>query len=71
MKIFQDLQLLLKLQFLVDCPVAMLDLNEKYAHGVALRQELSKHVSNLPDLQLLPDMTAGLDPLPTVGDLFG
>ncbi|KAF6768005.1 hypothetical protein AHF37_04635 [Paragonimus kellicotti] len=47
------------------------DLNEKYAHGVALRQELSKHVSNLPDLQLLPDMTAGLDPLPTVGDLFG
>ncbi|CAL8082997.1 unnamed protein product [Calicophoron daubneyi] len=48
----------------------MEELNSKLAHGNALKAELAKHVSNLPDLHLLPDMTVGLDPLPTVGDLF-
>ncbi|CAH8585810.1 unnamed protein product [Dicrocoelium dendriticum] len=47
------------------------ELTDKRDHGVALKTELFKHMSSLPDLNLLPDITAGLDPLPTVGDLFG
>ncbi|CAH8864751.1 unnamed protein product [Trichobilharzia szidati] len=48
------------------------DLKAKLDHGEALRDELNKHILNLPDLHLLPDVTdLGLDPLPTVGDLFG
>ncbi|KAG5448187.1 Regulation of nuclear pre-mRNA domain containing protein 1B [Clonorchis sinensis] len=54
-----------------DYEAELRELKEKCAHGLALKQELSKHMSSLPDLNLLPDMTAGLDPLPTVGDLFG
>nr|AAW25995.1 SJCHGC08208 protein [Schistosoma japonicum] len=48
------------------------DLKSKLDHGQSLKSELNKHILNLPDLHLLPDMTNfGLDPLPTVGDLFG
>ncbi|CAH8623150.1 Regulation of nuclear pre-mRNA domain containing protein 1B [Schistosoma haematobium] len=48
------------------------DLKSKLDHGHSLKSELNKHILNLPDLHLLPDMTNfGLDPLPTVGDLFG
>ncbi|CAH8615461.1 unnamed protein product [Heterobilharzia americana] len=48
------------------------DLKIKLEHGQSLKNELNKHILNLPDLHLLPDMTNfGLDPLPTVGDLFG
>ncbi|VDP90939.1 unnamed protein product [Echinostoma caproni] len=46
-------------------------LKKNLEHGDALRKELHNHLSSLPDLNLLPDMTANLDPLPTVGDLFG
>ncbi|XP_050395221.1 regulation of nuclear pre-mRNA domain-containing protein 1B [Patella vulgata] len=36
----------------------------------AIRHELKSHVQNLPDLTLLPDVTGGLAPLPSAGDLF-
>ncbi|KAF2893990.1 hypothetical protein ILUMI_12186 [Ignelater luminosus] len=35
-----------------------------------VRQELRTHVRNLPDLTRLPDVTHGLTPLPSAGDLF-
>ncbi|KAJ8303032.1 hypothetical protein KUTeg_019428 [Tegillarca granosa] len=36
----------------------------------SVRQELQSHLQKLPDLTLLPDITGGLAPLPTAGDLF-
>jgi len=35
-----------------------------------VRQELLTHLQKLPDLTLLPDVTGGLAPLPSAGDLF-
>ncbi|XP_013403831.1 regulation of nuclear pre-mRNA domain-containing protein 1B isoform X2 [Lingula anatina] len=35
-----------------------------------VRNELRSHIQNLPDLSLLPDVTGGLKPLPSAGDLF-
>ncbi|XP_071451292.1 regulation of nuclear pre-mRNA domain-containing protein 1B [Hetaerina americana] len=35
-----------------------------------VRQELKSHIQNLPDLTQLPDVTGGLAPLPSAGDLF-
>ena len=35
-----------------------------------VRKELRAHLDNLPDLSLLPDVTGGLAPLPSAGDLF-
>lgn len=42
----------------------------KLMQVAALRKELKSHLSNLPDLTLLPDVM-GMGPLPTAGDLFG
>ncbi|XP_014207985.1 regulation of nuclear pre-mRNA domain-containing protein 1B [Copidosoma floridanum] len=36
----------------------------------ALREKVKSHVPNLPDLTQLPDVTGGLAPLPSAGDLF-
>lgn len=36
----------------------------------AVHRELRSHVQSLPDLTLLPDVTGGLKPLPSAGDLF-
>ncbi|XP_055910127.1 regulation of nuclear pre-mRNA domain-containing protein 1B [Eupeodes corollae] len=36
----------------------------------AVQKELQDHLSNLPDLTQLPDVTGGLAPLPSAGDLF-
>lgn len=36
----------------------------------AVQKELHDHLSNLPDLTQLPDVTGGLAPLPSAGDLF-
>lgn len=36
----------------------------------AIHRELKSHVQSLPDLTLLPDVTGGLKPLPSAGDLF-
>ncbi|KAL1129187.1 hypothetical protein AAG570_013717 [Ranatra chinensis] len=35
-----------------------------------VRHEVLSHLSNLPDLKQLPDVTGGLAPLPSAGDLF-
>ncbi|XP_006824384.1 regulation of nuclear pre-mRNA domain-containing protein 1B-like [Saccoglossus kowalevskii] len=43
---------------------------EKLAKVTRVRKELKSHLQNLPDLTLLPDVTGGLAPLPSAGDLF-
>ncbi|XP_019638210.1 PREDICTED: regulation of nuclear pre-mRNA domain-containing protein 1B-like isoform X1 [Branchiostoma belcheri] len=42
----------------------------KLAKVTSVRKELKSHLQNLPDLTLLPDVTGGLAPLPSAGDLF-
>lgn len=37
---------------------------------LAVQKEIRDHLSNLPDLTQLPDVTGGLAPLPSAGDLF-
>ena len=36
----------------------------------AVRDDLKSHIQSLPDLSKLPDVTGGLAPLPSAGDLF-
>jgi len=36
----------------------------------AIREDLKSHIQSLPDLTKLPDVTGGLAPLPSAGDLF-
>ena len=38
-------------------------------HVSIVHEELVSHIANLPDLSL-PSYKSGLDPLPSVGDLF-
>lgn len=35
-----------------------------------IRHELKAHLQNLPDLSKLPNVSGGLVPLPSAGDLF-
>ncbi|KAK7505635.1 hypothetical protein BaRGS_00002906 [Batillaria attramentaria] len=46
------------------------DYKSKLARVSTVRQELLSHIQNLPDLTKLPDVTHGLAPLPSAGDLF-
>ncbi|KAH8278226.1 hypothetical protein KR044_002923 [Drosophila immigrans] len=43
---------------------------KKLAKMLGLQKEIRDHLSNLPDLTQLPDVTGGLAPLPSAGDLF-
>ncbi|XP_021923169.1 regulation of nuclear pre-mRNA domain-containing protein 1B isoform X2 [Zootermopsis nevadensis] len=43
---------------------------EKLQKVYVVRQEVKSHIQNLPDLTQLPDVTGGLAPLPSAGDLF-
>ncbi|EDV50277.1 regulation of nuclear pre-mRNA domain-containing protein 1A [Drosophila erecta] len=43
---------------------------KKLAKMLGLQKEIHDHLSNLPDLSQLPDVTGGLAPLPSAGDLF-
>ncbi|GCB65216.1 hypothetical protein scyTo_0013428 [Scyliorhinus torazame] len=47
---------------------------EEYKHKLAkvtqVRKELKSHIQSLPDLSQLPNVTGGLAPLPSAGDLF-
>ena len=36
----------------------------------AIRDNLKLHIQSLPDLRQLPDVTGGLAPLPSAGDLY-
>ncbi|XP_029362052.1 regulation of nuclear pre-mRNA domain-containing protein 1B isoform X3 [Echeneis naucrates] len=43
---------------------------QKLARVTQVRKELKSHIQSLPDLSLLPNVTGGLAPLPSAGDLF-
>ncbi|XP_065215275.1 regulation of nuclear pre-mRNA domain-containing protein 1B [Planococcus citri] len=43
---------------------------EKFKKIYQVRNEVKNRLQNLPDLQQLPNVTGGLAPLPSVGDLF-
>ncbi|XP_014384478.1 PREDICTED: regulation of nuclear pre-mRNA domain-containing protein 1B isoform X6 [Myotis brandtii] len=43
---------------------------QKLARVTQVRKELKSHIQSLPDLSLLPNVTWGLAPLPSAGDLF-
>ncbi|XP_076370693.1 regulation of nuclear pre-mRNA domain-containing protein 1B isoform X2 [Tachypleus tridentatus] len=43
---------------------------EKLQKVTRVQNELKSHLQNLPDLTLLPNVTGGLAPLPSAGDLF-
>lgn len=44
--------------------------NEKLQKVYAVRSEIKSHLDSLPDVKQLPDVTRGLAPLPSAGDLF-
>ncbi|XP_033626854.1 regulation of nuclear pre-mRNA domain-containing protein 1B-like [Asterias rubens] len=46
------------------------DFEAKLTKVTMVRKDLESHIQNLPDLTLLPDVTGGLAPLPSAGDLF-
>lgn len=43
---------------------------EKLGKIKDVQKEIKNHLQNLPDLRSLPDVTGGLAPLPSAGDLF-
>ncbi|XP_031346776.1 regulation of nuclear pre-mRNA domain-containing protein 1B isoform X2 [Photinus pyralis] len=49
---------------------ALEEYTDKLQKVFAVRHELKTHIRNLPDLTRLPDVTHGLSPLPSAGDLF-
>ncbi|XP_028029177.1 regulation of nuclear pre-mRNA domain-containing protein 1B [Bombyx mandarina] len=44
--------------------------NVKLQKIYAVKAEVKHHIENLPDVSRLPDVTGGLAPLPSAGDLF-
>lgn len=44
--------------------------NNKLVKIKDVQKEIRNHLNNLPDLTQLPDVTGGLAPLPSAGDLF-
>ncbi|KAM3966159.1 LOW QUALITY PROTEIN: regulation of nuclear pre-mRNA domain-containing protein 1B [Aphomia sociella] len=44
--------------------------NIKLQKIYAVKAEVKSHIDNLPDVSQLPDVTGGLAPLPSAGDLF-
>lgn len=44
--------------------------NAKLIKVKDVQREIRSHLQNLPDLTQLPDVTGGLAPLPSAGDLF-
>lgn len=44
--------------------------NVKLQKIYAVKAEVKSHIENLPDVSRLPDVTGGLAPLPSAGDLF-
>lgn len=52
------------------CPFHVQEYNAKLAKVKDVQKEIRNHLNNLPDLTQLPDVTGGLAPLPSAGDLF-
>lgn len=44
--------------------------SKKLNKVIEVQREIKNHLKNLPDLKQLPDVTGGLAPLPSAGDLF-
>lgn len=44
--------------------------NVKLQKIYEVKAEVKSHIENLPDVSRLPDVTGGLAPLPSAGDLF-
>lgn len=44
--------------------------SKKLSKIKGVQREIRNHLQNLPDLKQLPDVTGGLAPLPSAGDLF-
>ena len=55
---------------LQDSEQKLLEYQERLAKVSEVRKELKSHIQNLPDLTMLPNVTGGLAPLPSAGDLF-
>lgn len=49
---------------------SMQEYNKKLVKVKDVQKEIKNHLNNLPDLTQLPDVTGGLAPLPSAGDLF-
>ncbi|KAF5301748.1 hypothetical protein FQR65_LT08730 [Abscondita terminalis] len=57
-------------ELLAQAEQALEEYQDRLQKIFAVRQELRTHIRNLPDLTRLPDVTHGLSPLPSAGDLF-
>lgn len=57
-------------ELLVQAEKRLEEYKKKLQKVLAVQKEIRDHLSNLPDLTQLPDVTGGLAPLPSAGDLF-
>ncbi|XP_067613258.1 regulation of nuclear pre-mRNA domain-containing protein 1B [Eurosta solidaginis] len=57
-------------ELLAQAETRLVEYKQKLSRMVAVQKEIRDHLSNLPDLTQLPDVTGGLAPLPSAGDLF-
>ncbi|GIY26769.1 regulation of nuclear pre-mRNA domain-containing protein 1B [Caerostris darwini] len=57
-------------KLLAEAEQSVEELREQLKRVTQVRNELKSHLQNLPDLTLLPNVTGGLAPLPSAGDLF-
>ncbi|KAL7302933.1 regulation of nuclear pre-mRNA domain-containing protein 1B isoform X1 [Trichogramma pretiosum] len=57
-------------QLLQQAQTTLEEHKKKLKKMLSVRAEVKSHIANLPDLTQLPDVTGGLAPLPSAGDLF-
>lgn len=57
-------------QLLQQAEARLEEYKEKLIKVEQVRHEVMSHLNNLPDMKQLPDVTSGLAPLPSAGDLF-
>jgi len=57
-------------ELLVQAETRLQEYTENLSKVYQVREELRSHIQSLPDLSQLPDVSAGLAPLPSAGDLF-
>ena len=57
-------------ELLVQAEERLQEYKEKLAKVYQVREELHSHIQSLPDISQLPNVSAGLAPLPSAGDLF-
>lgn len=50
--------------------ICLQEYSKKMSQVKEVQKEIRNHLRNLPDLKQLPDVTGGLAPLPSAGDLF-